>query len=457
MSAIFFISFAIVAALSMAISLTLTCHVWEHLRYVRGSCGVDRTAVSLGRVGLIVPCKGLDFTLKENIRSFFDQDYKDYEIYFVVESPDDPACGVVRKMLSTYSHVAAYLIIAGESTAGGQKIHNLLSGYHALTADIETIVFADSDVAPQCDWLSQLVTPLERISVHAVTSYRWFLPQRYDLANLLLFSINAAAMGMICSRRQSVIWGGSWAISRETFEQSDIPLQWSRYLSDDLFATNKLNRLRLNIFFEPRCVVASSSDFNISNMWEFLRRQCFMGRWYLKKSWLLGVVHTSLSMLVFWGGLLGGAGLLLTGQSVSGSMGLTLACLLWIQAGIRSKWRQTAGDLYLKTQNRHLQRARWFDVCCYPLTLTVLWAALCSVAAQRFIRWKGIGYQVDQTGKVRFIEREPNPCQTNGPLVVGSSLALSQTKQSEMDERPKLSLYTQENETEVRSIRRRAA
>ena len=108
MLTIFFISFAIVAALSMAISLMLTCHAWEHLRYVRGSCGIDRTAVSLGRVGLIVPCKGVDFTLKENIRSFFDQDYKDYEIYFVVESPDDPACGVVRKMLSTYCAYKTY-------------------------------------------------------------------------------------------------------------------------------------------------------------------------------------------------------------------------------------------------------------------------------------------------------------------------------------------------------------
>ncbi len=148
---------------------------------------------------------------------------------------------------------------------------------------------------------------------------------------------------------------------------------------------------------------------------------------------------------------------MLTGQPLPGSIGLSLSCLLWVQAAIRSKWRQTAGDLYIKNQNPHLQRARWFDICCYPLTLTVLWAALCSVAAQRFIRWKGIGYQVGRSGKVRFIEREPSPCQTNDPLVVGSSLALSQTKQGETEERPKLSLYTQENKTEVRSIRRPAA
>ena len=457
MLAFFYIGFAILAVLSIGVSLVLTSHAWEHLRYARGSFRVDRTPCFLGRIGLIVPCKGADFALKENISCLFNQEHEDYEIYFVVESADDPACRIIRKILSTQSHINAYLIVAGETTHGGQKIHNLLCGYRALTPEVETIVFADSDVAPKRDWLTQLTIPLRLVNVHAVTSYRWFLPQRSGFANFLLFSINSAVMGLVCSRRQSVIWGGSWAILRETFRRSEIPDRWNACLSDDLFATARLNQLRLNIYFEPRCVVPSSLDFRVSTMWEFLCRQCFMGRWYLNKSWLLGVAHTSLSMLVFWGGLLCGGGLLLSGQPMLGSIGFAMAGLLWAQAAIRSKWRQAAGCFYVRSQKTPLQRARWFDFYCYPLTLTVLWTALCSVAAQRFVRWKGIGYRVGKAGDVQIIDREPSANTISGPLVIASSMAVAQPKHGSTEQRPTLSLYTEEKEITKRSMNRRIA
>jgi ceramide glucosyltransferase len=135
MLAFLYIGFAILAVLSIGVSFVLTGHAWEHFRYARGSFRVDRTPCFLGRIGLIVPCKGADFALKENLSCLFSQDYEDYEIYFVVESADDPACGIIRKILSSQSHIPAYLIVAGETTHGGQKIHNLLCGYRALTPE----------------------------------------------------------------------------------------------------------------------------------------------------------------------------------------------------------------------------------------------------------------------------------------------------------------------------------
>ena len=321
-------TFSALTVLVLVVSLLLTFHVWEHRRFARGCFRRDRVPQLAGRIGLIVPCKSIDFSLKENLECLLDQNYWDYEVYFIVESIDDPACRVIRKLLSSESRVRAHLIVAGEAVDSGQKIHNLMSGYHALTPEIKTMVFADSDVAPDRDWLSRLVAPLDAVGVHAVTSYRWFMPQRSSLGNFLLFSINAAAMGLICSRRQSVIWGGSWAISRETFRRSEIPKMWKANLSDDLVATSRLDQLRLNIYFEPRCVVPSSLDYRFSAMWEFLCRQCFMGRWYMNKRWLMGIVYTSLSMLAFWGGLLGGGIFLLSGRPLEAAIGLVTAVFL---------------------------------------------------------------------------------------------------------------------------------
>ena len=40
---------------------------------------------------LIVPCKGIDLDFEKNIKSFFEQDFNNYLLWFVVESEDDPA------------------------------------------------------------------------------------------------------------------------------------------------------------------------------------------------------------------------------------------------------------------------------------------------------------------------------------------------------------------------------
>ena len=324
----------------------------------------------------------------------FDQSYEDYEIYFVVEQLNDPACKVIRKLIHEENRTTAHLIVSGLTQEHGQKIYNLLCGYQALSPEVKTIVFADCDVAPDRDWLSRLVAPLDKVNVHAVSSYRWFMPQKDTFANFLLASINAAAMGLVGSRRQAVIWGGSWAVSRRTFNGAVIPERWKSYISDDLVATSRFNRLRLNIYFEPRCVVKSPLDYSFVGMWEFLRRQCFMGRRYLPKRWMAGVAYTSLSMLAFWGGLLGGAAFAVSGRPLAGSLGLATAGVLWLLSALRARWRQDASRLYVCDETRRLKRARWFDICGYPLPLTTRWCGLVSVAVARCIRWRGIAYHL---------------------------------------------------------------
>ncbi len=49
------------------------------------------------KVGLIVPCKGIDHGFEENIMALMDQDYRDYHIVFVTGSPDDPAYTMLKK------------------------------------------------------------------------------------------------------------------------------------------------------------------------------------------------------------------------------------------------------------------------------------------------------------------------------------------------------------------------
>ncbi|MBC18761.1 MAG: hypothetical protein CMJ74_00685 [Planctomycetaceae bacterium] len=451
MFAIAALGFLVLATLSITASFLLTCHAWEHRRFTRGGFAIDRQARFVGRVGVIVPCKDIDLKLKENLRCLFDQTYDNYEIYFVVERVQDPAWHIIRKLIDSENHVTAHLIVAGQSFEQGQKIHNLLCGYRSLAPDIQTIVFADCDVAPDRDWISRLTAPLQLVNVHAVSSYRWFSPQTNSFANFLLSSINFSAMGLICSRRAPVIWGGSWAISRTVFRGAEIPLRWEGLLSDDLYATARINQLRLNTYFQPRCIVRSPIDYSFSNMWEFLRRQCFMGRRYLPQRWIAGLAYTSLSMAAFWGGLLGGTSLAIAGRPQEGFAGIAVAAMLWALNVIRARLQHQAAKLYMQNEYKNQQLARWFDFCCYPLSLTTLWWALLSVAFTRCISWRGIVYHLDRSGTVLRVERDNVPRNVEGPMLNSSSSNPSPSIVPE-PEIPQLKLHieeVQDNEPDV--------
>src|SRR5437762_12630224 len=47
---------------------------------------------------VIVPCRGLDQGLTDNLRALFKQDYPRYEIVFVSDSADDPALTVAAEL-----------------------------------------------------------------------------------------------------------------------------------------------------------------------------------------------------------------------------------------------------------------------------------------------------------------------------------------------------------------------
>lgn len=398
-----------IASLALVTSILLTLHAWEHRRYARTSFKQELKRPGSGHVAVIVPCKGVEFSLADNLRRLLVQDYDDYEVHFVVESAADLACSVIRKLIAEKPKVAVQLIVAGRATNCGQKIHNLSVATGRLDETVKTVVFVDSDAAPERDWLARLVAPLIRCNVNAVTSYRWFVPRRATLANLLLCSINATAMGLVCSRRQAVLWGGSWAISQKAFSQTDVRLSWQGCLSDDLIASQRMDKMRLNVKFEPQCVVTSSVDYDGKAMWEFLRRQCFVGRWYRTRTWLLSLAFTTVSMTTFWGGLILAVILSMSGFQIAAGSSLAVACSLWAMASVRAIWRHDAGRLFVQKQTAELEWARLFDICAYPLVLAVSWLGILSAAVGRSVWWRGIGYRIGKRGKVVLLANENGP------------------------------------------------
>jgi ceramide glucosyltransferase len=100
-----------------------------------------RAAVPLS---VLKPLAGVDEGLEANLRSFFEQDYPDFELLFAVRDTSDPAVAVVEKLRGEYPGVAARLIVTGEPPYPNAKVFSLAR--MAAEARHELLVMSDSDI-----------------------------------------------------------------------------------------------------------------------------------------------------------------------------------------------------------------------------------------------------------------------------------------------------------------------
>jgi ceramide glucosyltransferase len=95
-------------------------------------------------VSILKPLSGDDLGLEENLRSFFEQDYPDFEVLFAVRRADDPAVAVAERVRARYPGVASRLIVTGEPPYPNAKVFSLDRMLAAARHDL--VVMADSDV-----------------------------------------------------------------------------------------------------------------------------------------------------------------------------------------------------------------------------------------------------------------------------------------------------------------------
>lgn len=109
-------------------------------------------------VSVLKPVHGLDARLKENIESFFRQDYPNYEILFAADEADDPALEVVREVATRYPRIPQRIIINGRPPWPNPPAWS----FHCMTevATYDILVTSDSDVEVCPNYLREVVTPL---------------------------------------------------------------------------------------------------------------------------------------------------------------------------------------------------------------------------------------------------------------------------------------------------------
>ncbi len=287
-------------------------------------------------VSVLKPVHGNEARLKENLESFFRQDYPEYEILFAADEADDAALPVIREISARYPHIPCRIFITGQPlwpNAPNWCFHHL-----SQIAGHDILVTSDSDVEVGPTYLREVVPPLLDPQVGAVTcAFRgknagglWgaldAIGQTVEfsagvfIANLL----EGTKFGLgptIALRKDSLAKIGGYAALRE-------------YLSNDFVTGNFIHKAGYKVVLSGEIVDHISPRMSFHRMWERQMRWA-MGTRYSRPK---GHMGSGLTFAVPYG-ILGLVAAVLLGYPWLG-VGLLAAALLnrMVQCWIVGWW-----------------------------------------------------------------------------------------------------------------------
>jgi len=362
-------------------------------------------------VTVVVPCRGLDEGLQDNLDTLFRQGYTAYEIIFVVDSDDDPALEIIEKVRRLWENVRYPLtrvVVAGTASESGQKVHNLIAAVNVADVRSEVFVFVDSDARPRRDWLRALVAPLADERVGAATGYRWFIPSNNFASHLRAVWNASIASALGENSRANFCWGGSTAIRRETFTRLRMVEHWRGTLSDDFALTRALQNARLPVHFVPRCLTPSHEVCSPRALLEFTTRQLRITRVYAPHLWRIVLISNFLFVAVFYGGL--ALTLLRFRRGTPYALPLALVASIFALGSAKALLRLRAVALALAPEEK-IWRAQTLaaHVLLWPLASALFLYNALAAALSRRIRWRGITYELKSPSETVIIDNATRP------------------------------------------------
>ena len=213
-------------------------------------------------VTLLKPLCGGEHGLYERLRSFCQQDYREFQIVFGVRDPTDPALSVVQRLQRAFPSVPIEVVASSQLHGCNYKISNLINMLAHAHHDV--LIIADSDTFVGPDYLRSVTAPLLDRTVGLVTCPYRDIPTAGVWSRLGAMYINEWYMPSVL-----LAWlfgGGSYAsgqtlcLRRQTLEAIGGFQAITNHLADD-YRLGELIRARgLRIVLSPTPVQAEHDE-----------------------------------------------------------------------------------------------------------------------------------------------------------------------------------------------------
>lgn len=192
-------------------------------------------------ISVLKPLYGVDEGLEHNLRTFFTQDYPDFEILMAVRTADDPAVAVVRKLQGEYPQIASRLLFTGEPPYANAKVHSLDCMLAEARADL--LVMSDSDIRVTPDFLRTVAAEFQDPGVGLATCPYRAVPGRSFWSLLESIGLNTEFLaGVLVARMldgMNFALGPTITARRETLARIGGFDRLKEYLAED-FVMGKL-------------------------------------------------------------------------------------------------------------------------------------------------------------------------------------------------------------------------
>jgi ceramide glucosyltransferase len=383
--------FAYVALLIATVGL-ITCTgffgllVLAGLRFRKGK--VPEILAELPPVTLLKPLCGLEPNLEQNLRSFFRQKYRNFEIVFGMRNGDDPALTVVNRVRRQFPSVPVKVVFSGEPSHANAKVCSLTKMYAAARYDY--LVISDSDVEVTPNYLREVVAPLLKPGVGMVTClYRGVATggfwSRLEALGMSVEMTSGAIVANLVEGMKFAL-GPTMAVRRDALDAIGGFEALADYCSDDYVMGYEVARSGRHVVMSQHVI-----DHVVINR-SFAKSMEHQIRWMksTRCSRRAGHAGTALTFAVPFGLL----ALIAAGAMHRWDLGFALLGLSVLNRVILAL---VAG--WGVVRDRRSVRYAWL----YPLRDWMGFAFWCASYTGRTIVWRGHGYRLMGCGRMELV------------------------------------------------------
>ncbi len=224
----------------------------------------------LPAVSVIKPVHGLEPQLRENIESFFRQDYPHYEILFGADTADDAALEIVREVSARYSQVPSRIIVHGESPWPNPQTYSL----HCLSKEAKhgVIVATDSDVEVAGNYLREVVSPLLMPGIAMTTClYRGKnVGDFWSNQTAMLMSVEEPAGVLVANLLEGMKFGlgPTIVVRKDALEQVGGYEKFYDYSANDFILGNLIHKAGHEVVLSPHVIDHIVNQSTFHKMWQ---------------------------------------------------------------------------------------------------------------------------------------------------------------------------------------------
>ena len=328
---------------------------------------------------VIVPVKGEDEGLRENLAALASLDYPDYELIVVARTAADIPGGVLPDRVRV-------VLAHGEDAGAGEKVQNLQAAVRAARKRSEIFAFADSDGRVNRRWLRALAAPLSEPGVGAATGYRWFTPVPPTFWSLLRGVWDAVVLGRLGPGDNRFAWGGAMAMRKNLFFEARIPEHWKNTVSDDYSLAAAVHEAGLTMAYAPGALTPCYERAGARRIFSWMRRQLTITRVYAPRLWWPALI----AHVIYCGGM--------AASIIASARGNRLgewALVAQLSPGmLKGLNRATLARAALPECEAWFRRHIWVHAIWTPLATWLWLIALLSSAFGDTIEWRGYRYQL---------------------------------------------------------------